>query len=161
MITPEKETLRNNEIIADVADNNELIAAPEKTSHSNKGEWLNRNKIILMATVAIAGLAIIYYVNVYRPQRISSASADHIDYAATLASLNDEELKRKATDLIARGLLDPDSAKFQNVRVVNKFLVCGEVNAKNQFGGYVGYQPFFYIDTGDSVFSGTQHPHCH
>ena len=37
--------------------------------------------------------------------------------------------------------LDPDSAKFRNVR---KSILgyCGEVNAKNAFGAYVGYKAF-------------------
>jgi len=44
-------------------------------------------------------------------------------------------------------LKDPSSATFKNVRVVRKTdrkLVCGEINAKNSFGAYVGYQPFIW-----------------
>lgn len=42
-------------------------------------------------------------------------------------------------------LKDPESAQFRDVYVSNSFgipLVCGEVNAKNSFGGYTGYQRF-------------------
>ena len=39
-------------------------------------------------------------------------------------------------------LKDPNSAQFSNVKVVEG-LVCGEVNAKNSFGGYAGRQRFW------------------
>lgn len=38
---------------------------------------------------------------------------------------------------------DPDSAKFSDMVANEKFMaVCGRVNAKNGFGGYVGKQRF-------------------
>lgn len=41
-------------------------------------------------------------------------------------------------------LIDPASAQFQNLTrsIVNQEIVCGDVNAKNRFGGYVGFVPF-------------------
>lgn len=57
-------------------------------------------------------------------------------------------------------LKDPDSAIFRNERIIGmwlpkKAILCGEVNAKNAMGGYVGYKPFTsfggqYADIGDS-----------
>jgi hypothetical protein len=57
-------------------------------------------------------------------------------------------------------LKDPDSAIFRNERIIGtwiskKAILCGEVNAKNSMGGYVGYKPFTsfgdqYADIGDS-----------
>ena len=50
-------------------------------------------------------------------------------------------------------LRDPDSAKFRNVRLsrgmndVSGPVVCGEVNARNGFGGYTGYGRFFSVGT--------------
>ncbi len=42
---------------------------------------------------------------------------------------------------------DPDSAKFRNwaaYEVSNgDRIVCGEVNAKNSYGAYVGFDPFY------------------
>lgn len=49
---------------------------------------------------------------------------------------------------VANGLKDPDSAKFRGVKV-KWGTVCGEVNAKNSFGGYVGYRRFYSIDSKD------------
>ncbi|MFC5372946.1 hypothetical protein ACFPIF_10300 [Brevundimonas faecalis] len=47
---------------------------------------------------------------------------------------------------IKRKLVDPDSARFRNVRAYPQAsgttAVCGEVNAKNRAGGYNGYQRF-------------------
>lgn len=46
---------------------------------------------------------------------------------------------------IAYQLIDPSSASFRNVRVSpNQVAVCGEINAKNSYGGYVGYRPFIF-----------------
>ncbi|EPD35472.1 hypothetical protein EZI45_19130 [Delftia tsuruhatensis] len=46
-------------------------------------------------------------------------------------------------------LKDPDSAQFRNERLVRKAgftlegtILCGEVNAKNEMGGFAGYKPF-------------------
>lgn len=47
-------------------------------------------------------------------------------------------------------LKDPDSMRLQNVRFApNKTegmqTVCGEVNAKNSYGGYVGFRGFYAV----------------
>lgn len=50
-----------------------------------------------------------------------------------------------AQDSAKRILKDPDSAKFQNLRIAEYdggSVVCGEINAKNSYGGYVGYKQF-------------------
>ena len=48
-------------------------------------------------------------------------------------------------------LKDPESAKFKNMRVsiINPKVVCGEVNSKNSFGGYTGFQKF--VSVGEAV----------
>ena len=49
---------------------------------------------------------------------------------------------------VVRALLkDPDSAKFQNEKLKGKWtlegsILCGEVNAKSEMGGYSGYKLF-------------------
>jgi hypothetical protein len=47
----------------------------------------------------------------------------------------------KAREAVAKQLLDPTSAQFRNI-AVRKDHVCGEVNAKNSMGAYVGFQRF-------------------
>lgn len=51
---------------------------------------------------------------------------------------------------MAYNLFDPSSAQFRNLRAADVTLsdgrtvrrVCGEINGKNQLGGYAGFQPF-------------------
>ena len=45
-------------------------------------------------------------------------------------------------DKVKRRLKDPESAQFQNAFVSTSSVVCGEVNAKNSFGGYSGFKRF-------------------
>ncbi|GIT95582.1 hypothetical protein JANAI62_22050 [Jannaschia pagri] len=44
-------------------------------------------------------------------------------------------------------LRDPESLRFRHAEgfrtVTGDRIVCGEYNAKNGFGGYVGYQPYY------------------
>lgn len=46
-------------------------------------------------------------------------------------------------------LFDPGSAKFRAIKPSHltdhaPFVICGQVNAKNRFGGYVGFKRFVY-----------------
>jgi len=61
--------------------------------------------------------------------------------------MSEQELIAIAKQDAANSLKDPGSANFRNVRVIRKpdrKLVCGDVNGKNSFGGYSGYQPFMW-----------------
>lgn len=60
----------------------------------------------------------------------------------------------RAREAVTARLKDPDSAKFRNERVVGEDrFVCGEVNAKNSAGGYVGFSSYaaFRQDDGSYV----------
>lgn len=77
---------------------------------------------LLLAFVVLAGLAYAY-----------SGYLVHQHRAAVKERLN-----------------DPDSAKFQGEHLrggytLKSSILCGEVNAKNQMGGYAGYVPFAAI----------------
>lgn len=48
----------------------------------------------------------------------------------------------RAKDAVAAQLFDGGSAQFRNVHAVNIISICGEVNAKNRFGAYVGFTKF-------------------
>lgn len=82
--------------------------------------------------------------------RIREESTKMVDGFAVSVS---EYLKRKsqknaieqAQKVIADSLRDPSSAQFRNVRMVpykDGRVICGEVNGKNAYGGYVGFKPF-------------------
>jgi hypothetical protein len=47
-------------------------------------------------------------------------------------------------------LKDPESAKFRDLQV-NGVTLCGEVNARNTFGGYTGFQKFIAIGLANLV----------
>ncbi|MEE2915740.1 MAG: hypothetical protein VYB32_01560 [Pseudomonadota bacterium] len=48
--------------------------------------------------------------------------------------------------IVAESLRDPDSAQFRSVRKCTKAQgIAGEVNAKNAYGGYTGYQRFILL----------------
>ena len=61
----------------------------------------------------------------------------------------------KSKQLVADELSDPDSAKFRKM-YISQFVnpnngkitlwLCGELNAKNKMGGYVGYRQFLAFD---------------
>lgn len=56
----------------------------------------------------------------------------------------------KSQEAIQRRLKDPDSAEFRNVEFYSGGSVpvaCGEVNAKNGFGGYTGFERFIASGT--------------
>lgn len=56
-----------------------------------------------------------------------------------------EGVEAKGKESVASNLLDPSSAMFRNLQVksfAEGYVLCGEVNAKNRYGGYVGFQPF-------------------
>jgi hypothetical protein len=66
--------------------------------------------------------------------------------AFTMIGTNDAMSQRRvdARMAVQAELKDPDSAQFRNI-VASETAACGEVNAKNAFGGYVGYTRFIYV----------------
>ncbi|MDE1151044.1 MAG: hypothetical protein PW788_00785 [Micavibrio sp.] len=56
----------------------------------------------------------------------------------------------KAKQSVAAQMKDPGSTQFKNVAGYSYgqpgfTMLCGEVNAKNSFGGYIGYRHFTYF----------------
>lgn len=65
--------------------------------------------------------------------------------AQFIKSNGEDAAVEKAKFVVADSLRDPSSAQFRNVRVVpfgQGSVICGEVNGKNAYGGYVGFVPF-------------------
>jgi hypothetical protein len=58
-----------------------------------------------------------------------------------------EETRRVVREMVSATLKDPDSARFRNQQGI-----CGEANAKNSFGGYVGFQRFIMLRAGSALF---------
>lgn len=61
-------------------------------------------------------------------------------------------LVAKAKKSISRDLKDPDAAKFRDIGIYKSTTgkggvsVCGEINAKNSYGAYVGFRKFLVSD---------------
>lgn len=75
--------------------------------------------------------------------------------AAPIASSADDPAQFEAAKraVIAR-LKDPDSAQFRNLRIGKGDIVCGEVNARNSYGGMTGFQPFFATAESADIVTG-------
>lgn len=76
----------------------------------------------------------------------------YLKYEVLHTTLEPDEIAdkvNKAKNFIAYSLKDPVSAMFRNIKLfqvkhiggIDTF-ICGEVNAKNSFGGYVGFKTF-------------------
>jgi hypothetical protein len=74
------------------------------------------------------------------PQRTQNTPA--VESAQKLEERR-EETYRLVRGWVADTLKDPDSARFRNQKSV-----CGEVNAKNSYGGYVGFRRFIAVGKG-------------
>jgi hypothetical protein len=62
--------------------------------------------------------------------------------AAATSPPTDSQVVAEVKREILRKLKDPESARFRDVRVVDH-AACGEINAKNSYGGYVGFRRFY------------------
>lgn len=59
----------------------------------------------------------------------------------------------KLTAQVRSTLTDPDSARFESVRInPQSGVACGSVNAKNKLGGYVGSVRFMVSSDGAVIF---------
>jgi hypothetical protein len=68
----------------------------------------------------------------------------------------EELLIESAQGIVAAQLKDPQSAQFRNMKGSEKArMVCGEINAKNSMGGYIGFKNFMVagdVDTASHTF---------
>jgi hypothetical protein len=69
----------------------------------------------------------------------------------TLSACGDSPLVVKVKSHIESQLLDPSSVQYKDVVEYSDRVVCGSYNAKNKFGGYVGFEPFVYVEGMESA----------
>lgn len=72
------------------------------------------------------------------------AMASMVSFSQTLPKIDDTELRVA----FAKKLKDSESARFQSVNLKQSktngmWSMCGHVNAKNSYGAYSGFEPFF------------------
>lgn len=77
----------------------------------------------------------------------------------------DQELKQiawmdRGKDMVLQKLKDPKSAEFRDVYFFQGSdgvpMTCGQVNAKNSFGGYTGFKHFVSAGTADLTYLETE-----
>lgn len=71
------------------------------------------------------------------------------------------DLLAAAVNAFGEVLYDPRSAQLRKLSTFTPVgadyeALCGEVNAKNQLGGYVGFEPFSYLPVYDQVILGAR-----
>lgn len=98
--------------------------------------------------VMLAFLGIIILWNINDSDKTDLQAKKQIEAApdpAIEARIKDENWKYFCQEEITKRLKDPESAKFQEVFISRKSgepIVCGQVNGKNGFGGYSGFERF-------------------
>ena len=76
------------------------------------------------------------------------AAAQKVEADKKQAEDEEKLVKKKIKrfqDQLLTNLKDPDSAQFKNLRLSKGKggeALCGEFNAKNSYGGYIGFRPF-------------------
>ena len=93
-------------------------------------------------------------------QRIKDAETMSVEIKSQLILQSPKLILENVLKNVVYGLKDPDSAKFRNVRFVkynNQIVVCGEVNAKNSYGGYVGFSEFISGITSSKIIKSAEY----
>lgn len=65
--------------------------------------------------------------------------------------------RRLVTEYFRDRLFDPGSAQWRFTKITRDSdgaIICGQVNAKNRFGGYVGFSGFFVVTDKGQVVAG-------
>lgn len=81
---------------------------------------------------------------------------------APAVAQNYSAMVAKAKSAVSQDFKDPESARFRNLGIYKSTTgkggvsVCGEVNAKNAFGAYVGYRRFVANDDFDEIEEDTE-----
>ena len=84
-------------------------------------------------------------LNDLRTTSLNTVNGYAVSLATFLKTNNEAAAIKQAQRAVADSLKDPMSAQFRNVRMVPYgpgSVICGEVNGKNSYGGYVGFKRF-------------------
>lgn len=64
-----------------------------------------------------------------------------------------ESLEARAKNALEADLFDPFSVQFRNLRAGRRGAICGQYNAKNRMGAYVGFRDFVVGRDGRTVYT--------
>ena len=99
---------------------------PQSEDRASGRNWWKVSTLLLAIYIVVAHM---FYINT------DPSKPAELDYL-------DEQKER-----VRQRLKDPDSALFRNVeRANNPYIVCGELDGKNEDGDYSGWQRFISVD---------------
>ena len=83
-----------------------------------------------------------------------AAKGSAITHAVTASdsATSFEPWVQQRLDFLAGETLEPDAAEFRNVRVTDSGAICGEMNHKNPFGGFMGFERFVIVSETEGRF---------
>ena len=105
-------------------------------------------KFVLVALGMAASLGGCAYRDPYQSllqQSLSQVEGYAASVKAALVAQTPQQVMERGKEAIRNSLKDPSSAQFRNVRLMEYLdgvVICGDVNAKNSFGGYIGFTNF-------------------
>lgn len=100
------------------------------------------NKKILLALMLASVLTACDKADMSKSEADAKAALAYEQIKEKVEKESGEKFIEQAKKAVRFNLKDPDSAQFRNIRQPSTGVVCGEVNAKNAMGGYVGFQRF-------------------
>ena len=68
-----------------------------------------------------------------------------LGFVAGSAGVDQHHMETKLMEKVARESFDPASVQFRNVTLTKRrhgYVMCGEIDAKNRYGEYVGFRKF-------------------
>ena len=98
-----------------------------------------QKKIIALAVAAAALSAGGFALQKWQHQQTQKKAEE-------LAETNKKAAVATAENTIRNMLKDPESANFRATKLFENGNACGEVNAKNSYGGYIGYAEWTIIE---------------
>lgn len=104
--------------------------------------------LIAISTVALSSCVAqpaFAQLHVVRQQSLDKVQGFSETLGKVFAEQGEEKAIEAGSDSVRGMLKDPSSAMFRNLKVqpyLNGHVLCGEYNAKNSYGGYVGFKPF-------------------
>jgi len=114
----------------------------------------NRLGVLVAAAVGVTMLAGTCEVALVAPRIDSAVRADEAREAVSDRAFRaeiDRDVRVSDAELLVAGMMrDPGSTRFSDVSLRHGVWVCGYVNSRNGFGGYVGFREFVF-DTTDHV----------
>ena len=124
----------------------------------SKPVWSTRTKLIrwgLIVAVLLFPLGAIFYsASNYQSPYPEGYKTPQEREAEVAADKRKEAFEREVKErwavkegerAVRSFMKDPESAIFKGTRVAENGMLCGMVNAKNEFGGYTGFQTFIYV----------------